>query len=603
MDRPSEPLRRLRASLTPVLAAVGGLVVLALAAGLLWRLVAGGAGVPDRTVLELDLTRPYPEHVPNELVARTVQGRTTTVLDVVSALERAAADDRVEGLVARIGESGMGTARIQEIRDAVRAFRASGKPAVAWSETFGEFGPGNGGYYLATAFDEIWLQPSGDVGLTGLFAEAQFLTGALEKVGVTMRGDRRHEYKNAYDVLVDTAYSEAFREATETVMRSTFDQMVGGIARARGLDSVTVVELFDRGPFMGREAVDAGLVDGLAYRDQVYDRLEEELGGPFEPLYVPRYLEAAGSPYDGGTTVALVHGVGPVTRGESRFEPAFWSASMGSETVTAAFRAALRDDDVEAVLFRVDSPGGSYVASDAIWRAVVQARDAGKPVVVSMGDVAGSGGYFVAMGADRIVAHPGTITGSIGVLTVKPLTSELWEKLGVDWDDVQTSEHAEMWSGRHDYDPDEWARVQAWLDRVYEDFTSRVAEGRELPMDSMPSVARGRIWTGEDAQDLGLVDDLGGYAVALDAVREAAGLEPDAEIELRRYPRPLGWWDRIFGEEPASSRHEAVGALVRGLEPVARPAVRLARGLGLLPGAGVLTIPDVAPRPDGGTRR
>lgn len=598
MKRSSPLFERFRAALTPVLATVGGLVVLAVVVGLAWRLVTGGPGVPDGAVLELDLERSYPEHVPNDLVARSAQGGKTTVLDVVSALERAAEDDRVKALVARLGANGMGTARIQEIRDAVLAFRASGKPAVAWAETFGEFGPGNGGYYLATAFDRIWLQPSGDVGLTGLFSEAVFPSGALDNIGVTMRGDRRHEYKNAYDALVDTAYSEAFREATVALMRSTFDQMVEGISRSRRLDSAATATRFDRGPHLGEEAVEAGLVDGLAYRDQVYDRLEEELGGPFQPLYLPRYLEAAGGPYDDGVTVALIHGVGPVTRGESEFNPAFWTASMGSATVTAAFRAALRDDDVEAILFRVDSPGGSYVASDAIWRMVEKAREAGKPVVVSMGDVAGSGGYFVSMAADRIVAHPATITGSIGVLHAKPLTSEMWRKIGIDWDDVQTSDHAEMWSGRHDYDPDEWDRLQAWLDRVYEDFTAKVARGRGLPMDSMPGVARGRIWSGEDARELGLVDELGGYPVALDAVRRAAGMEPDAAIELRRYPRPVGWWDRIFGDPPASSREEAVADIVGELTPVARPASRLARRLGLVGPVGVLTMPDVRMLPD-----
>lgn len=584
--------RRVRRRLTPLLAAVGALVVVLLLAAALYRLLAGGPGVPDGTVLELDLERDYPEHVPNELVARQMQGTETTVRDVVGALQRAAGDDRVRGLVAKVGATPMGLARIQEIRDAVLAFRESGKPAVAWAETFAEFGPANGGYYLATAFDEIRMQPSGSVGVTGLLAEAQFLTRALDKIGVRMRGDHRYEFKNAYNTFVDTAFTAAHREAVSAVMEAQFGQIVRGVAEGRRLDTAAVRDLFDRGPFLGAEAVEAGLVDGLAYRDEVYGALEERVGGAFTPLYLPTYLARAGGPHREGATVALVHGVGPVMRGASGFEPAFWSPSMGSETVTAAFRAAVADEDVEAILFRVASPGGSYVASDAIWREVVRAREAGRPVVVSMGDVAGSGGYFVAMPADRIVAQPATVTGSIGVLNVKPLTGELWQKLGIDFDDVQTSDHAEMWSTRHDFDPGEWERFQAWLDRVYEDFTRKAARGRELPLDSLQSVARGRIWAGEDALRIGLVDELGGYPAALAAVREAAGLAPDAPVKLKIYPRPLTWWDRIFGDEPAGSRDEArerLGTLLR-------PLLRAGRASGLLEPAGVLTTPEVTPR-------
>jgi protease-4 len=501
--------------LITVLAGLGAISALIIVIGLVYVIFLSGPGsVPGRVILELDLERDYPEYLPEDLVARAALGEGPTVRDVVEALERGARDDRVEGLIARVGGSGMGLARIQEIRDAVQAFRAQGKPAIAYSETFGEFGPGNGAYYLATAFDEIYLQPSGDVGLTGLLVETPFPTEGLEKIGVTMRGDRRYEYKNAYNVLTDTAYTDAFREATSHVMQEQFSQMVEGIAKARGLDAEAVEALFDRGPFLGAEAVEARLVDGLAYRDEVYDKMMGRFEEDPELLYARAYLQRAGRPHDDGEVIALIYGVGGVQRGENRFDPLFQSATMGSETVTAAFRAAVDDDDVKAIVFRVDSPGGSYVASDAIWRAVVEARAEGVPVIVSMGDVAGSGGYFVAMAADRIVAQPATITGSIGVLSLKPLTSEMWEKLGIDWDEVQTSENAEMWSGLYDYDEPEWQRFQAWLDRVYEDFTRKVSDGRQLPLEKTLEIARGRIWPGSTAKELGLVDELGGFPAA-----------------------------------------------------------------------------------------
>lgn len=594
MKIPANTWRRLRRLLVMIVSGLGGICLLAIVVGLIWWLFFSGPGsVPGRTVLELDFERDYIEHVPEDLVARALHGSGPTVRDVVEALERAAHDDRVKAIVARVGSSGMGLAKIQEIRDAVHAFRAEGKLAVAYAETFGEFGPGNGAYYLATAFDEIYLQPSGDIGLTGLIVETPFVRDALDKIGVEMRGDQRYEYKNAFNIITDTAYTDAHREASAHVMWSQFEQMVNGIADARGLDDEEVESLFDRGLFLGVEAVEAGLVDGLAYRDEVYTKLLDRFDEDAEFLYLGEYLKRAGRPYDGGEVIALIYGVGGVQRGESGFDPLFQAPTMGSETVTAAFRAAIRDEDVKAIIFRVDSPGGSYVASDAIWRAVVTARESNKPVIVSMGDVAGSGGYFVAMAADKIVAQPATVTGSIGVLSAKPLTSEMWEELGIDWDEVHTSEKSTMWSGMHDYSEAEWQRFQDLLDRIYEDFTTKVSEGRDLPIERTLEIARGRIWPGSTAKELGLVDELGGFPVALRLAREAAGIAEDADVELRVFPRPRSLWERIREEDPASSEEEVVAALVRRLVEAARPVARLGRQLGLGGPPGILRMPEI----------
>lgn len=560
----------------------------------LWFL-GTGEDVPDRTVLEVNLERSYPERVPADPVDRSVAPDGPTMREVVSTLLRAADDDRVVGLVARVGDSGMGLARIQELRDAILAFRESGKPTVAWAESFGEFGPANGAYYLATAFEEIHLQPSGDVGLTGLLVQSPFLAEGFEKIGVEMVGDQRHEYKSAYNTFVDTAYTAAHEEATSAVMWSQFGQIARGIAERRGLDSAAVAERFERGLFYGEEAVEAGLVDGLAYRDEVYAELGERLGADAEPFYLTAYVEAGGGKDGAAATVALVQAVGPVVRGSAETGP-FSSPVVASRDVTAAFRAAVADEEVNAILLRVDSPGGSYVASDAIWRAVGQARSEGKPVVVSMGDVAGSGGYFVAMSADHIVAQPGTITGSIGVLNLKPVAAELWEKLGIDWDHVQTSPKADMWSTLDGFDPDEWERLQAGLDRIYRDFTTKAAEGRGLPLDSLRRIARGRIWTGEQAARLGLVDGLGGYPAARAALREELDLEEGAPIALKLFPRPKSWWDEFTGGDPTSSRGESLRTAARRLQAATRAVGELARRLGLT-GRGALTMPEVPPVP------
>ncbi len=562
-----------------ILLAVFGAVVmfLLLLTGLTLAAVASRKHLPRQIVLELDFEEGLEEYVPEVPWARLFGPRPLTVRDLVDALARAAEDKRVLGLVARVGTSPMGLAQVQEARDAIASFRARGKFALAYAETFGEVGPGNAAYYLAAAFDEIYLQPSGDVGLTGLIYETPFLRGTLDKLGIVPRMDHRHEYKNAMNVFTERKYTPAHREATAALMDAHFRQIVRGIAEGRGLEEKAVARLIDRGPFLGQEAVEAGLVDGLRYRDEVYALAKERAGARARFLFLRRYLARAGRPHMRGETVALIFGLGGVGRGKSEYDPLFgWS--MGSDTVTDAFRKAVADDDVRAILFRVDSPGGSYVASDAIWREVVRARDAGKPVVVSMGNVAGSGGYFVAMAADKIVAQPGTVTGSIGVLGGKLLTTGFWNKLGVSFDEVHTSAHASIWSDTRDYSPSEWKRFQEWLDRVYDDFTGKVAQGRGLPLERVREIAKGRIWSGEDAQRLGLVDALGGYEVALKLVREAAGLPPDAPLRLRVYPRPPTPWAGLFGEERESSEPEAV--LVRRFVELVRPVARVARELG-----------------------
>jgi protease-4 len=406
--------------------------------------------------------------------------------------------------------------------------------------------------------------------------------------------DHRYEYKSAMNVYTEKKYTAPHREANEAVMKSWFGQMVRGIAEGRRIPEDQVHSLVDRGPFLGQEAVDAKLVDGLAYRDDVYAKAKQRAGAGAEPLYLNRYLERAGRPHASGKTIALIYGAGAVQRGRSGFDPLFGNTSMGSETVAAAFRAAVNSPSVKAILFRVDSPGGSYVASDAIWRETVKARQAGKPVIVSMGDLAGSGGYFVAMAADKIVAQPGTITGSIGVLGGKVLTSGAWDKLGITWDEVHTGKNATMWSSTSDYTPEGWKRFEAWLDRVYADFTTKVAEGRRLPKARVLEIAKGRIWTGEDAKRLGLVDELGGFPAALALARKAARIQDKEEVRIEVFPRKKtafqALMDQLSGRQRESSESPAsTSVLMRTLEviqPIARQA-RSAAGV-----RGVLSMPE-----------
>ena len=564
---------RLRRVVERSLAVIGGLVLvwLAVVITIVW---IQREALPDRFLMTLELSGDLAEQAPDDPGARFFQGDPLTVQDVVAAMERAADDPRVEGLVVRLAGVGMGFGHLQEIRDAVIRFRESGKPAVAFADTFGEFGPGNGGYYLATAFEEISIQPSGDVGITGLSAQTTFFRGTLDKLGIVPRLDHREEYKTFKNVFTETEYTDAHREALETVMDSLFGQLVTAIAEARGLAADQVRDLMDRAPLSAREAREEGLVDRLAYWDEVREGLRERLGEFPDTVGLSAYLRRAGDPHSEGPEIALIHAEGGIQRGYSGYNPLTGEAILGADSLSKAIRSAVADSDVKGILLRVNSPGGSYIASDTIWREVVRAESLGKPVVVSMGDVAGSGGYFIAMPAHRIVAQPGTITGSIGVFAGKFITREFWNRLGVTFEEIHTSENGDLWSSLEDYDPEQWQQFQEWLDRAYDDFTTKVARGRNLSVERVREIAKGRIWTGEDALALGLVDALGGYERALELAKEAAGIGPDRSVTLRRFPPRKSLWKALL------SGGNTIGpTLDRMLAPL-RPVFRMMERVG-----------------------
>jgi protease-4 len=544
----------MKALIGKILITVGGItvVVLLVVAGLLVYFWVAGKAIPKKTILEADFEKNYVEYIPEDRLGTLVMRKAPLIRDVVAALNRASEDPKVRMLVAKVGASKMKLAKIQEIRDAVIKFRQKGKKAIAYAETLGEFGPGNVAYYLATSFDRIYLQPSGDIGLTGLSMKTPFLKDLLKKVGVEPRLAHRKEYKSAAYTFTEKKYIEPHREADRAVLESMISQIVDGIAGSRELSREAVVSLIDRGPFSAREALQEKLVDGLAYRDQVYEEAKKEAGKGSDILLLSEYLKRAGSPYSGKKKIALICGVGQIIRGKSRYTP-LGRHIMGSETVAQAFRQAVKDKSVKAIVFRINSPGGSYVASDVVWRETVRAKQEGKPVIASMSDVAGSGGYFVAMEADKIIAHPGTITGSIGVVSGKMVTSEFWNKIGVHWGELFTNENADLWSSTGNYSSEQWEQIQSWLDNVYEDFVTKVAQGRNLDIEKVREIAKGRIWSGQTAKELGLVDELGGLEQALRAAKAAAKIPKDEKVGIKVFPAKRPLWKRLLYRRPKSS--------------------------------------------------
>jgi protease-4 len=485
--------------------------------------VARRARQPETgSVLELVLNDDIGEQSRSEVVGDFFGGRRLTTRDYVEALLRARQDKRINGLLLTIKTPSIGLAKIQELRDAIHSFQESGKWTVAWSETVGEFSPGTGPYYLATACDTIWIAPSGDVNLTGLRAEVPFIRGILDRLKVKPDMDHIGKYKNAMNYYTDKAMNEPFREALEAILDSVYRQLRQGIAAGRHMTDDEVAALIDQGPFIGPRALEAKLVDHLGYRDELETWLTEKNHGRLPIIKGRRYLKA-GRYWDKGTRIALIYGVGGVHRGESSRDLFSGSESMGSDTVAAAIKEAREDDSIKAIVFRVDSPGGSYVASDIIWREVMLTKGK-KPIVVSMSDVAGSGGYFVAIGADAIVAEPGTLTASIGVLSGKLVTKDLLDWVGYTTDSVQRGRHATFYSTSQMYSPEERAIFKSWLDRVYKDFVGKVAQGRGKTFEEIDAIAQGRVWSGEDALRLGLVDELGGLETAVNKAAKLAGI-------------------------------------------------------------------------------
>lgn len=562
----------------------------------------GPPPVEPRTVLELDLEQPLVETASGDPLSLALEPAAPTVRDVVYALDRASRDKNVVGVVARVGAGGHGLAMAQEVRDAVRRFRASGRFAVAFSETFGEGVPGNGGYYLATSFEEIWLQPSGDVNLIGLAAEVPFFVGALQKLDVEPVFSARGEYKSFKNQFTESGFTEAHEESLGRVVTSQQEQIIVGIAEGRGLEQPAVEGLLARGPFSAAEALQEKLVDKLGYRADVLSRLDELAGGQAKRLFPAAYLQRAEAADEGKGTIALLYATGPVVRGAGGFDPLSGGQSLGSDDLRRALHAAVRDDDVRAIVLRIDSPGGSYIASDAIRQEVLRAQERKKPVVASMGNVAGSGGYFIAMDADRIVAQPGTITGSIGVVSGKLLVGGLFEKLGVSFGRIEAAPRAGMYSALRPFSDEERQEWEQNLDRIYADFVDKAAEARSMPRDQLEQVARGRIWTGADAKARGLVDDLGGLHEAVLAAKKLADIDMSAPVQVRVYPpekEPLEALLSVLQQRRRENSDQLGGASsaldLRNLKALWVALSRLPGG----GGAGPLVVPAALQDPGG----
>ena len=555
------------------------------------RLKPGTPALPGNIILSVDLTQGLADRPDQGGWLELIVGAKPTLRDFLDAIEAAGDDPRVKGLVARIGSDQFALAEAQQIRDAIKGFRAKGKFAIAFSDSFGEFGGGTRPYYLASAFDRIWLQPMGTVGLTGLYAETPYFKGALDMLGIVAEFDHIGRYKTAANVLTNTRMTAPDREQIEALLTSASAQVVAGIAEGRKLSPGAVRAAIDSGPLLPDEALQAKLVDHIGYRDEATAAARKRAGAQAKLVGLSTYLGGAERPNRAGARIALIYGSGLIVGGSGSDGPLSGSAEMAADDVAHAFRAAVRDPKVRAILFRIDSPGGSVTASETIWRAVELAGKEGKPVIASMGDVAGSGGYYIAAPAAKIIAEPATLTGSIGVLAGKVVVGGLLKKIGVTTDSAQFGANAGMGSATSPFSPFAQSRVQALLAATYKGFKDHVAAGRHMSPDAVEAVAKGRVWTGADAKAHGLVDALGGYGTALRLAREAAGIAPEAPVALTLFPRekpPIELlYDRLTGKQRRSTGLGAFGRAIESVEPL------LLRIDALIEPPGALSMPPI----------
>jgi protease-4 len=509
-------------------------------------------------------------HVEGPIVEHVMRGLNLpgyeppdSIASLFRAFRAAREDSRVRGVAVYIEDTGFGLAKAQELRRQLAALRAAGKFAKCYLETAGEGGNGTLAYYLATACDSIALAPAGEVNLLGLRADSTFLRGTLDKLHIAPAFRHVGAYKSASETYTETQHSPAAREAIENVLDVDYRQIVDAIAEARKLPGDTVRGIIDGAPYGAERAKELGLVDAVVYPDGFRDDIEAAAGGDPDLVSIERYDHR---PRASGKRLAVVFAEGTILRGGGGIQPWTEEAFLGSADLGPLLRDLGEDDDVAGVVLRIDSPGGSALASDLILREVERLASQ-KPVVVSMSDVAASGGYYIASKATKILAEPGTITGSIGVVAGKLATRRFQQELlGITHDEILRGKNAGLYSTLDDFSPEQDARFMEQMQRIYGMFVGHVAAGRKMTTEAVEKIAAGRVWTGEDALRLGLVDELGGLDRAVELAQEAARLPAGASPALEYFPEQPSVLEVLFGE-----RRPALPAELKALLEVAAP--------------------------------
>ncbi len=505
--------------------------------------------LPSNAVLVIDATGQIEEQRSPDLFSAFGAFTTPVLHDYVDAIDAAAKDSHIAGLVVRIAPLETGWGKLEEIRSHLLAFRKSGKPSICY---LGYDGIGNPEYYLATACQQIWLVPTAPVSIRGMMAEALFFRGTLDKLKIVPEFYHIAEYKTAGNTFTEKQFTPAHKEEVEGLLHSIYDLYLNDASKARGMDRAQFEALLNRGPFSSSDAVTNKIVDRLGYWDQLQDYFKGRAQG-WNPVSLNRYRSSISN--DGTANIAVVHASGLIVSGDSGSTSGGGSV-MGGDSVAADLRTARKDHSIKAIVLRVDSGGGSVVGSEVIRREVELANQV-KPVVVSMSDVAASGGYWIAAPARKIVADPGTITGSIGVLIGKFNVSGLYALLGMSTDSVATSDNATMFSAQQNFTPAQRAYIQKSLNDTYADFTKGVAQGRKMTVEAVDKIGKGRVWSGVQAKEIGLVDELGGLDRAIEIAKQLSNIPAGESVHIVRYPEEKSFFEQFLKRQKDNNMSES----------------------------------------------
>lgn len=503
--------------------------------------------IKPHSYLEVNLSGEILERAFPDFFLTMFMGRKPlTMHNLWMNFRKAKVDRRIDSLLLRIGYLECGWGKINELREAILDFRKSGKKAYAYIEEGLEL---NKEYYLATACDRVILHPLCWLSITGIGGYIPFLKNTLAKLGIEAEFEHVEEYKTAASMFTEEGFTPAHREMMESIYGNLFSQYVKKVAQSRGKSEDEIKKLIDHGFYQGENALKAGLVDDLLYSDQV----EELLKGEKKKIYkisLDQYskIKPSALRINRGKKIALIYGIGPIHTGEGYFQ------TIGSATVARWIKKTREDKSIAAVVFRVDSPGGSAVASDVIWREVVLTKKE-KPFIASMSDVAGSGGYWVSMAAHKIVAQPQTLTASIGVIAGKFNLASFYEKIGITSEKLTYGKRADIFSSFRSLTPEERKLLKKEILWIYEQFLTRAAEGRDMTREEVHRIGKGRVWTGNKAKDLGLVDEIGGLSRAIELAKERAGIPLEEEVKLIVFPKKISLFQAFFGRRQFKLNH------------------------------------------------
>jgi protease IV len=528
--------------------------------------LARGDGLPGNMVLTLDLRQAVPD---SAVTGFSLSGPQQTIMNYVFALDAASRDPRVKGVVMRLGNGAVSLPQAQELSDSLHRFRGHGKFVIAQATGF--LTPGMGDYVTAIAANEIWVQPRSDFKVSGAGVGEIFLKGLFDKIQAVPQIAKRAEYKSAADMYMEKSMTDADKEQLTEVTKSWRDEAVADVARERHLDAAKVSADFDSSPQFAEDARGEGLLDRIGYDDDAMNAGLGRAGQSAKLTKITDYIRTKNFSTPFGANLAVIEAAGDIVDGTAKGDIFNSNAGIASDDLSEAIRQAARAPGIKAILLRVDSPGGSVTASDQILDAVKKAQARGKPVVVSMGALGASGGYFISASANKIIAEPATLTGSIGVLTGKVALGKSLGLVGAELDEVASGKNTLMDSAMQPYTAEQWTALNHEADVIYDDFLHKVAAGRRLPLDQVKSVAGGRVWTGADAKTHGLVDSLGGFWTAANTAAQLGGI-PQNQIVIRLYPRRRGLFENLSG---LMSQSEASLKALEGLQTlVALPGIK-----------------------------